>query len=43
MIESAGKILDDAVVKAVKSWRFEPATTDGVRVKTRWRFRQIHK
>ncbi len=43
VIESAGKVLDDAVVKAVKGWRFEPATKDGVRVKTRWRFRQIYR
>ncbi len=34
--ESAGQILDTAVVEAVKRWRFEPATKDGVRVRTRW-------
>ena len=43
VIESAGKILDDAVVKAVKTWHFEPATKDGIRVKTRLRSRQTYK
>jgi TonB family protein len=37
VIESAGQILDDAVLKAVSSWRFQPATKDGVKVSVRWR------
>jgi TonB family protein len=41
VVESAGQVFDDAVVETVKSWRYEPATKHGVRVKMRWvqRFR----
>jgi TonB family protein len=38
-------VFDDAVLETVKSWRYEPATKHGVRVKVRWvqrfRFHQI--
>ncbi len=43
IIESAGPVLDDAVLNAVKKWRFEPATKDGVRVKIRWLVRQTYR
>ncbi len=41
VLESGGQVFDDAVVETVKSWRYEPATKHGVRVKMRWvqRFR----
>lgn len=32
---SAGAVLDEAVLKALRTWRFEPARKDGVRVRTR--------
>ena len=41
--ESAGPILDEAVLTAVRTWRFEPARKDGVRVKVRWQARQTYK
>ena len=43
VVESAGPILDDVVLKAVRTWRFEPARKDGVRVKVRWHVRQTYK
>jgi len=41
ILESGGQVFDDAVLETVKSWRYEPATKHGVRVKVRWvqRFR----
>ncbi len=41
VLESGGEMFDDAVLETVKSWRYEPATKHGVRVKMRWvqRFR----
>jgi serine/threonine-protein kinase len=41
--ESAGPVLDEEVLKAVRTWRFEPARKDGVRVKVRWQVRQTYK
>jgi len=38
--ESAGEILDDAVIAAVRTWRFTPATKDGIKVSVRWLVRQ---
>jgi eukaryotic-like serine/threonine-protein kinase len=43
VVESAGPILDEAVLKAVRNWRFEPARKDGVRVKMRWQVRQTYR
>ena len=43
VVESAGPILDEVVLKAVGTWRFEPARKDGVRVKVRWHVRQTYK
>ena len=40
VVESAGQILDEAVLKAVSTWRFQPATKDGVKVSVRWLVRQ---
>jgi protein TonB len=39
ILESAGAILDAAVIDAVGRWRFEPASKSGVRVRTRWQYR----
>jgi serine/threonine-protein kinase len=38
--QSGGPLLDEAVLKAVETWRFEPATRDGRPVRMRWRVRQ---
>jgi eukaryotic-like serine/threonine-protein kinase len=40
VVESGGQILDDAVLKAVGGWRFQPAMKDGVKVSVRWLVRQ---
>ncbi len=40
VVESAGQPVDDAVVAAVRGWKFEPATKRGVRVKVETTFRQ---
>jgi TonB family protein len=38
--ESAGEIFDQAVLAAVRNWRFEPARKRGVKVRVRWPVRQ---
>jgi TonB family protein len=38
VVESAGEILDGAVLDAVRGWRYDPARKDGVRVKLRWAY-----
>jgi serine/threonine-protein kinase len=40
VVESAGKVVDDVVVAAVRGWKFEPAIKGGVRVKVETSFRQ---
>jgi TonB family protein len=40
VIESAGQLLDEAVLNAVKKWTFEPGKKDGVPVKVRHVIRQ---
>ena len=40
VVESAGKAVDDVVVAAVRSWKFEPATKRGIRVKVEMSFTQ---
>jgi TonB family protein len=40
IVESAGELLDKAVLDAVKTWRFEPAQKQGVKVRVRWPVRQ---
>jgi serine/threonine-protein kinase len=41
--ESAGPVLDEAVLQAVRTWRFEAARKGGVRVKVRWQVRHTYK
>jgi TonB family protein len=43
VVESAGTILDQAVLEALWAWRFQPAEKDGVRVRVRWRVSQIFR
>jgi serine/threonine-protein kinase len=40
IVESAGEVLDRAVLDAAKTWRFEPAQAQGTRVRVRWQVRQ---
>ena len=40
VVESGGPLLDEAVLKAVAEWRFEPASRDGLPVRLRYRMRQ---
>jgi TonB family protein len=41
--ESAGPVLDAAVLESVRAWRFEPARKNGVRVKVRFTARQTYR
>ena len=43
VVESAGDILDQAVLDAVGEWRFEPALKDGVKVRVPWTIRQTFR
>jgi protein TonB len=43
VLESAGAILDEAVVAAVSKWRFEPARKQGIKVRVRWKYRQTFR
>ncbi len=43
IVESAGAILDAAVLEAIQDSRFEPATKDGLKVRVRWVIRQTFK
>jgi len=43
IVESAGPILDAAVLEAVQSSRFEPAVKDGEKVRVRWLVRQTFR
>jgi serine/threonine-protein kinase len=38
VVESAGDILDRAVVNTLRTWRYEPAMKSGVKVKVRWSY-----
>jgi TonB family protein len=40
VVESAGETLDDAVLAAVRTWRYTPAEKNGVKVRTRVRVQQ---
>jgi TonB family protein len=40
VVESAGETLDDAVLAAVRTWRYAPADKNGVKVQTRVRVQQ---
>jgi protein TonB len=43
VVESAGDVLDQAVLDAVDAWRFEPARKDGEPVAVRWSIRQTFR
>jgi TonB family protein len=43
VLESAGKVVDDAVMDAVKKWKYSPAVKKGVKVKARVEFRQTFR
>jgi protein TonB len=40
VVESAGKMVDAAVIQAVRSWKYEPATKRGVLVRSQVLFKQ---
>jgi TonB family protein len=40
VVESAGEVLDDAVLAALRNWRYTPAQKNGVKVRTRVRVEQ---
>ena len=40
VVESAGEVLDAAVLAAVRTWRYAPAEKDGVKVRVRQRVRE---
>jgi TonB family protein len=40
VVESAGEVLNAAVIEAVKGWEFTPARKNGVPVKVRWQWTQ---
>jgi len=40
VVESAGKVVDDVVAAAVRTWKYQPATKQGVRVKVHMMFKQ---
>ena len=42
VVESAGEILDRAVVNAVRTWRYEPAMKSGVKVKVGWSYQHSY-
>jgi len=43
VVESAGEVLNRALVDAVRGWRYEPARKNGVNVRVHWRVRQIFR
>jgi TonB family protein len=40
VVESGGKLVDDVVATAVRTWKYEPAAKKGVRVKVQTLFKQ---
>jgi len=40
VVESAGEVLNAAVLEAIRSWEFTPARKNGVPVKVRWQWAQ---
>jgi TonB family protein len=40
IVESAGEVLDQAVLKALAGWRYQPAQKAGINVRVRWQVRQ---
>ncbi len=43
VVESGGKIVDDAVMSAIREWKYSPAAKKGVNVKVRITFKQTFK
>jgi TonB family protein len=43
VLESAGSMLDDAVVATVRRWEFEPGRQEGRPVRSFWRYRQTFR
>jgi serine/threonine-protein kinase len=43
VVESAGKIVDEAVVSAIKTWSYSPAVKRGVKVKVRIEMKQTFR
>jgi TonB family protein len=43
VVESAGKVLDEAVLAAVRKWKYAPATKKGTNVKVQMTFRQTFR
>jgi TonB family protein len=43
VIESAGKVIDEAVVAAIRSWKYSPGVKKGTKVKVRMPFRQTFR
>jgi TonB family protein len=43
VVESGGKILDEAVLSAVRKWKYAPATKKGTKVKVQMTFRQTFR
>jgi TonB family protein len=43
VLESGGKILDEAVTAAVRTWKYTPAVKKGVKVKASITFKQTFR
>jgi TonB family protein len=43
VVESAGRLVDEAVLKAVRTWKYSPAVKKGTKVKVRVDFRQTFR
>ena len=43
VMESGGKILDDAVVSTVQKWKYAPAVKKGIKVKARHTVKQTFR
>ncbi len=43
VIESAGKQIDDAVLSAMRNWKYQPATKQGIAVKVKITFKQTFR
>jgi TonB family protein len=43
VVESAGRLVDEAVLSAVRTWKYSPAVKNGTRVKVRVDFRQTFR
>jgi TonB family protein len=43
VLESGGKILDDAVVSTIQKWKYAPAVKKGIKVKARHTLKQTFR